>query len=132
MKAPTTVASGKPEGSENSRGDRGVGRHKTSVGCQRTGSWTKALEARPRKLELAGLPANEEAVGSKVKRARSGDKPCQLVVGETPCRVNLGHGIGMKQAQKVPRGVNRREREKRCGRNEGGVRGFRQIVDCWY
>jgi len=54
--------------------------------------------------------------GERCERSRenrSSDELGRLSVRETPCRVNLGRGSGMKQAQKVQGGVKRREREKR-------------------
>jgi len=112
----TTVFGGRPEGTESSRGDRGVGRRKTSVGDQRIGAWIKALETGAREPAQAGQLGCRGA-NRKVRRARTGDEAGRLGIGENPWRVNLGRGSGMKQAREVQRGVSRRECAKHCGRN---------------
>jgi hypothetical protein len=66
-----------------------------------------------------GATRREETPGND-RRARLADEASRLDSGATPWSANPGRGSGMKQARKVCEGASRREREKRCGRNEVG------------
>jgi hypothetical protein len=66
-----------------------------------------------------GATRREEKPGNDM-RARLADEASRPDSGATPWSANPGRGSGMKQARKVCGGANRREREKRCGRNEVG------------
>lgn len=52
-----------------------------------------------------------------VMRGVAVDEAVQLGSGENPWKANPARGCRMKQACKSLGGANRREREKRCGRN---------------
>jgi hypothetical protein len=86
-----------------------------------SGAADPGLEQRPEvdatRLGVVGQPATETR---RQRREVSGHRRGGTAgSGEEPRSRNPGRGSRAKQICKVQRGANRRERAKRCGRNEG-------------
>jgi hypothetical protein len=103
---------------------------KAQEGIERSAGLNRLLAATDRCLDecpegdpsgsgSGGATRREEMLGNDT-RARLADEASRLDSGESPWSANPGRGSGMKQAHEVCGGANRREREKRCGRNVVG------------
>jgi hypothetical protein len=99
----TKVRGTTPAGPESSRGDRGAGRHKTSVSVNGSALGSKLWRPGRRSRRRRGNSA-AGVFERKVRRARAGDESGRLSVGETPCRANLARGVWDETS---PRGTGR-------------------------